>query len=153
METTIIRPCTVAEFFDAPNAGVILAEYAVESAIEGLPPPAASREIYEAIEATGALRVIGAFDGEEVVGCLVLVVSVNPHYGIPLAVAESFFVSPEWRKTGAGMLMLQLAEDVARSMGAEGIFVSAPTDSRLAQVMNGIGFYRETTRAFFRRLA
>lgn len=152
MEPVTIRPCTVAEVFAAPNIDELLAEYASESSIAGLPSAVPNRDLYAGLEATGFMQVIGAFEGERLVGFLVLVVTVNPHYSQILAVTESYFVAAEHRKTGAGLQLLAVAENLAKQKGALGMFVSAPVQSRLARVMPGIG-YRETTRAFFRGFA
>lgn len=152
MNHVLIRPITPSEFWSAPNAEALLAEYASESSIAGMPPPAPSREIYERLEATGLLHVLGAFQGEVLVGFLVMMVATNPHYGVPLAVTESFFVGSAHRKGGAGLKLLHEAEGIAKSAGAHGILVSAPTASRLADVLPGVG-YMETNRAFFRGFA
>lgn len=149
MEPVYIRRCTVAEIECNHNTPALLAEYAAESAIGGLPKPNARMDIYSAIEATGAMVVLGAFLADHLVGFLVMVVTTNPHYGVRLAVTESFFVANEHRGTGAGIKMLRQAEQMAKDFGAVGILVSAPSGGRLADVLPGIG-YRETNRAFFR---
>lgn len=152
MQTVTIRPATVAEVFAAPNVDELLAEYARESSVAGLPSAVPNRDLYAGLEATGFMHVIGAFDGELLAGFLVLVVTINPHYSQILAVSESYFVASEYRKSGAGLQLLAVAENLAKQKGAVGMFVSAPVESRLARVMPGVG-YRETTRAFFRGFA
>lgn len=152
MQSVTIRPATVAEVFAAPNVDELLAEYASESSIAGLPSAVPNRDLYAGLEATGFMQVIGAFDGDLLVGFLVLVVTINPHYSQVLAVTESYFVTAKYRKAGAGLQLLALAEAIAKQKGAVGMLVSAPVESRLARVMPGVG-YRETTRAFFRGFA
>lgn len=152
MEPIIIRRCTVADMADAPNIADLLAEYGAESAIEELGPPAAQLDTYRQMEAVGALHLLGAFDGDALVGFLVMIVSVLPHYGACIASTESFFVARAARKSGAGLKLLHEAEQLAKSLGAAGFFVSAPMSSRLEKILPGVG-YRETNRVFFRRLA
>ena len=152
MQSVAIHPAKVAEVFAAPNIDELLAEYARESSIAGLPSAVPNRDLYARLEATGFMQVIGAFDGELLVGFLVLVVTTNPHYSQVLAVTESYFVAAKYRKGGAGLQLLAVAENLAKQNGAVGMFVSAPVESRLAKVMPGVG-YRETTRAFFRGFA
>lgn len=151
MEPVEIRSCTVAEMEHAPNLADLLAEYAIESAIPGMGPPKAQLETYRQLEAVGALHLFGAFQGDALVGFLVMIVSVLPHYGALVASTESYFVACKARKSGAGLKLLQEAENLARILGVAGFFVSAPIGGRLERVMSGKG-YRETNRVFFRGL-
>lgn len=152
MPTLAIRLCTVSDLETSPQLADLLAEYGVESAIDGLGAPAAQFALYHQMEATGALHLFGAFDDEALVGFLIMIVSVLPHYGKRIASTESFFVSRAARRTGAGMKLLRSAEQHAKDLGAEGFFVSAPTGGRLDHIMPAQG-YRETNRVFFRVLA
>ena len=142
---------TAAEFWSQPNIQAILEEYALECSIAGLPAPAPSRELYAALESSGAMRVLGAFLGGTMIGFAVLLVTLNPHYGKPLAVTESLFVAGEYRKTGAGVRLLRAVEAVSVEMGAIGLLVSAPIGGRAAEWLPSSG-YRETNRVFFRGL-
>jgi GNAT superfamily N-acetyltransferase len=147
-----VRPCTVAEFFSAPTAEALLGEYARECSIDGLPAPQPSQPLYERIEATGAMDLLGAFVSGELVGFLVLLTTVNPHYSQKLSTTESYFVAADHRHTGAGLRLLHEAERLAQSKGSLAMLVSSPSDGRLASVMPRVG-YRETNRVFFRGLA
>ena len=146
-----VKTFPIAEFEAAPNLAELLAEYAQESALDELGAENPQFDMYRQMEAAGCLRMLAAFDDETLVGFLVLLVSVVPHFGKVIASTESFFVAQAARKSGAGLKLLHEAEQVARDAGAVGFFVSAPTASRLAQVLPGIGF-RETNRVFFRPL-
>lgn len=148
-----IRHFTVDQFFAHPDAAGLLAEYASEAAIAGLPAPQPARETYEAVERSGALCVLVATEGEQMLGFLALVVSPNPHYGILLGVTESYFVSKQYRALGAGLHLLHAAERVAQEVGAKGLLVSAPSEGRLVQVLERNKAYRETNRVFFRGFA
>lgn len=151
MDTIDIGPSSVAEVFAAPNIDSVLAEYAAESSIAGLPAATPNRDMYAQLEATGFMQVVAAWQGEQLAGFIVLVVTPNPHYSQAIAVSESFFVAAKYRKTGAGLQLLGVAEILARQKGAVGMFVSAPVGSRLAQIMPRVG-YPATTQAFFRSL-
>lgn len=146
-----IRQCDLAELWSRPNIDALLSQYARESAIDGLPEPKPDREVYAALEACGALTLVCAFRGDELIGLIAMVVTRNPHYSQLIAVVESFFVSSDARYTGAGLRLLQEAEFLARAREAVGMFISAPVGSRLERVLPGKGF-RETNRAFFRGL-
>lgn len=153
MEPITTRRCTVAELESAPNFDALLAEYAQESAIDGLPPPSAQMGIYCQMEAVGVLHFLGAFSGDTLAGFAAIVVSVLPHYGVKTATTESLFMGHAFRKgSGAGLKLLTAAEALAKDLGAVGLFVSAPIGGRLEQVLPRIGF-QETNRVFFRGLA
>jgi GNAT superfamily N-acetyltransferase len=127
------------------------AEYGREAAIDGLPPPAARLAHYLPLEKAGALHTIRATVDGRLAGVITVLAPVNPHYGVPLAVSESFFVPKARRKTGAGLKLLRAAEDTARALGAPGLLVGAPVAGDLAQVLPRVG-YRETNRVFFKKV-
>lgn len=146
-----IRPCSVDQFFAHPNAAALLAEYGAESRIHGLPAPTPHPDTYRLIEQSGAMHVFAALDGEALIGFIVLLISFNPHYSARIGVVESFFVTNEHRKTGAGLRLLRAAEARAFEIGATGLLVSAPAGGRLEHVMSRQP-YRQTNSVFFRGL-
>jgi GNAT superfamily N-acetyltransferase len=146
-----VRPCTVAEFFSAPNIDALLDEYAQESCIDGLPGHNPVQDTYRLLQDAGALKLICAYMADELVGFIFVLTSVNPHYAVNLSAIESYFVASTHRSSGAGLRLLREAEKLAAEQGAAAILVSAPTGGRLAEVMPRVG-YRETNRIFFRGL-
>lgn len=151
METNI-RICSVSEVEQSLETADLLAAYAHESAIPELGSGEAQFNLYHSLENTGMLRVLGAFREEKLVGFIVILVSDLPHYGGLAATTESFFVSPEARRGGVGMSLLGNAEELAASVGAKGMLVSAPKNGRLEQVMSHSSAYRQTNSVFFKAL-
>jgi GNAT superfamily N-acetyltransferase len=147
-----IQPITIAAFFAHPDTSGLLEDYARECSTEGLPRFSPHQDLYEHIERAGALHMLGAFHEERLIGFLVMLVSMNPHYSVPLAVTESWFVAPEHRATGAGLILYRTAKQLARDFGAKALFVSAPSGGKLAGVMEAMGA-RETNRVFCEVLA
>lgn len=141
------EPITIAAFFAHRDTPGLLEAYARECSIEGLPRFNPHQDLYEAIERAGALHMLGAFHEERLIGFLVMLVSMNPHYSVPLAVTESWFVAPEQRKTGAGLELYGTAKHLARDFGAKAMFVSAPAGGKLAGVMQAMGA-RKTNEVF-----
>lgn len=135
----------------APALEALLAEYAAECAIDGLGVPDAQIETYQRMEAAGILHLLGAFINGDLVGFVSLLVSELPHYGRRVATTESLFVAKCARKSGAGLKLLKTSEQLAASLGAVGLLISAPYGGRLAKVLPRIGF-QETNRVFFRSL-
>ncbi|QII84184.1 GNAT family N-acetyltransferase [Bordetella hinzii] len=147
-----VKRVSADEFLARPETPALLAEYANESRIGGLPAPAPDAEMYRAMYASGMLHPLAAFDGETMVGFASLIVYRNPHYGVVMGVAESLFVAGAHRSGGAGLQLLKAAELLAVGLGAVGILVSAPEESRLAQVMDAKRSYTLTNRVYFKPL-
>lgn len=148
-----IKKCTIADLECAPNIQDILAEYAAESSppIRGLPRPLAKVDTYKHLESINAIHIMGAFFDDLLIGYIIILAPIMPHYSIRIAVSESFFVLKEHRKTGAGLKLLHAAEIWAKEQGACGILVSSPLGGDLAEVLPKVG-YTETNRVFFRSL-
>ena len=149
MTTTTISSCTVDEFEREPNLDELFAEYASEASIEGLGECRVQMQMYRQLETAGVLHPIVAHQDDKLVGFLSLLISVVPHYGCRIATTESFFVAKAARAGGAGMKLLRAAEDKARELGVQGLFISAPAGGRLSAVLPHAG-YRKTNEVFFR---
>jgi GNAT superfamily N-acetyltransferase len=147
-----LRSCSVADLPEMAGFGAFAAEYAAESAIDGLPLPAARLANYLPLERVGALHTIRAAVAGRLAGVITVLAPMNPHYGVPIAVSESFFVAKPHRRTGAGLKLLRAAEDKARELGAPGLLVGAPVEGDLFKVLPRVG-YRETNRVFFKKVA
>jgi GNAT superfamily N-acetyltransferase len=146
-----IGKSSIAALEAAPNMPDLLAEYASEAAIDGLPPPYPKWEAYRTLETAGLLHVLSATVGDELAGFITVLAAPLPRYSAPVATSESFFVARAHRKTGAGLKLLRAAEDKARDLGSSGLLVSAPSGGTLAQVLPRVG-YAETNRVFFKQV-
>lgn len=146
-----VRKISVAEAFANEAFPSLCREYAEESSIAGLPDPREKLSAYQALEASGSVVfcAYGAFLGDILIGFVVLLTPVLPHYGAAVAVAESLFVGGAHRKSGAGMLLVRQAERRAREVHSPGLLFSAPSGGRLAVLLPRIG-YRETNRVFLK---
>lgn len=151
MSNLVLRTVTIQELGQSPNIHDLLQEYVAESAIADLPTPNAKIEIYQEIESTGTLHVIAGFMEDKLIGFIVIMSPVLPHYGALISVVESFFVSKQYRNTGAGLRLLRGAEDHAKSKGSPGLLISAPSGGVLESVLAGID-YTETNRVYFKKL-
>lgn len=152
MDQLTVRPCAAIELEQAPALAALLDEYAAESIKADVGPHCPQFDAYRKLEDLGLMRFAGAWIGAQLVG-FVVVGAVNvPHYAGVIATTESIFVSSEHRKTGAGKLLMDQAEDIALDMGAVGLFVSAPSGGRLSIVLPRTG-YQRTNEVFFKRLA
>ena len=83
-----------------------------------------------------------------VVGLLVLMSAVLPHYGRKIATTESFFVAAAHRSSGAGLALLREAKRAAADMWCAGIFASAPAGGRADELFAVMGL-EPVSRIYF----
>lgn len=148
----VVGQSSVAEIEASPEFAAMAPAYAAESQIEGMPPANPQWETYRAMESLGLLHVFSAMIDGKLIGYLSLLVATLPRYGVPIVVSESYFVAKEHRKTGAGLRLLEAAEEKTRALGATVILVSAPIGGDLAKVLPRRG-YVEGDTVFLKKVA
>lgn len=144
MSNIEIRAVRVEEVRNNRNINYLLTMYQEESKIAEMPEINPNWEVYQSLEDTGALVVVGAFDGEDIVGISSVYISVMPHYSKIGARTESIFVLKEYRKYGTGKTMLEVSEQVARHFNAEYMFIGANLDGVLDKIATKNGFRHST---------
>lgn len=149
---TTIRKLSFDEVAAYPEFEALAQDYADESRIDEMPQHRLNTFAYRAMEQAGIYHILGAVDADRLVGLVALLVTNVPHYSVPVASTESYFVDKNHRKGGLGLKLLKAAEVLAKDLGAVNLFVNAPMGGRLVQVMPRIG-YRECQRVFCRRLS
>ena len=147
----IVRKSSVAEITGNAMFPQVESEYREESAHAGLPDPLEKLSLYYVLENSGVFHPYGAFKDGELIGFMVLVASLIPHYGYSIACTESLFVRKEHRNTGAGLKLIRAAERHARALGCPALLITAPTHGILAKVLPKMK-YSETNRIFMKRL-
>ena len=148
MPTATVRPCAILEIRDAAGAEALLAEYEAESSIKGLGGVCPQWDTYAALEDAGLARAwVAEVDGQ-IVGLLVLMSAVLPHYGRKIATTESFFVAAAHRSSGAGLALLREAKRAAADMWCAGIFASAPAGGRADELFSVMGL-EPVSRIYF----
>ena len=147
--SAITQKCTIADLEAEPNFVELVAEYAAECSIEGLPEPRGKLDLYKSIEGAGMMHAYAAHVDGVLVGFADVIATVNPHYGIVLATTETLFVTKDARSTGAGGQLIACAKQLAREVGSPGLFLVAPVGSVLAEVLVGRKDCIETNRVFF----
>lgn len=135
-----ILPCTVDEIEAAPELAALNAEFIAESQRVTELVGKMNFATYRALEAAGILTILGAFDGDTLVGFFFLIVNESPHYVGKVGAAELFFVSKPYRKGGAGSMLLRAAEEAARDAGAVCMVIAAPTGGSLETVAPRWGY-------------
>lgn len=148
---TEYRLISFDELESDPQWPGLVAEYANECHIAGMPPCDYQGDIYRAMETTGMVRLIGAYIDGTLVGFCNLIISVLPHYGKVVGTSESLFVGTAHRSTGAGLGLVKAAERECVSAGAIAMLMSAPAHGSMERLMPRIG-YRHTNTVFFKAL-
>lgn len=72
-------------------------------------------QTYKELEQLGFLVLITAFDKDTLVGILPFIESKCTHTGVQKAMAEMFYISPEYRGQGLASKMLKYFEEVAKT--------------------------------------
>ena len=136
----------------APNFAELVSEYAAEAGLDGMPTPEPHLETYRTLDKAGIMTTLCAYQDGVIVGFLTVLVSVIPHYSVPVAHLESFFVLKKSRASGAGMRLIYKAEEVVTGKGAVGMMISAVVGGQLEGVLMRIASYKLTHSGFFRSL-
>ncbi len=147
-----IRPITVDELKSDTVCSRMLAEYAVESSIDGMPEYRPDWTAYESLEKASMLHVVGTYYGDKLAGFATILVVVNPHYSATIAVVESLFVLKHYRSKGAGIAIINYIEQYAKQCGAVGVFINSPYMGRLDKYLTGKKSYKPTNKTFFKGL-
>jgi len=147
----IVSMSTVERIMGAPEFPAMIADYAAESAIAGMPPPQAKMAQYHDLEAGGFLQAFGAEEDGELAGFITVLSAPLPHFSRTVAVSESFFVASSHRGF-AGLKLLVAAERQAKLIGSPCLLVSAPVNSKLAAMLPKCG-YAPHSISFFKALS
>lgn len=145
-----IKVSKIRDIKDSPEFSRLLHDYVEESSMVSYKPNV-QWNIYQSLEDAGVLHCITSSTEDILTGFLLFIVSVMPHYGVKMASVESYYVDKSHRDTGAGLGMLRMAQEVAKSNGAVGFLSSAPIKGRLENILPRVG-YRETNRVFYKDL-
>jgi len=148
----MIQRSSVAELESAATFVDLITEYAEESAIDGLPAPAARFEAYRHLEAIKMLYILSAIHEGNLIGFITVLKPIMLRYALPPAISESFFVAKAHRHTMAGLKLLVAADELSKELNLAGLMVSARVDSNLAGLLVKCGFV-PTSTSFFKRVA
>lgn len=149
MSELTIRPISVSDIRAASNLVELLAEYAQESAINGMPVPMPDWNLYQSLEDTGGLLIFGAYSDTQLVGFMGANLAYAAQYSATLANTMAFFVAASHRKFGTGKRLADRMTEEAFQRGASAVAIGAPSESRLAKAAEVLGF-KETNRLYLR---
>jgi GNAT superfamily N-acetyltransferase len=140
----VTEPTTVAAMMADPAIDALVAEYEAEARSPEMPGAQPQWEQYAALEGAGLLTAIAAREDGRLIGFVSVVRANVPHYGGPICVAESLFVTAARRRTRAGRALIKAAEVVAAVHGAA-LLITAPASSALEALLPHIGYRHSNT--------
>lgn len=140
----MIERVTVDQLYAKPGFQDMIDEYA-RHAIKTMPKPLYRKEDYLPLEALGILTVWCAMYGGLVVGFASCLISMIPHYGCGIAIAESLFVREGVRSMGLGVRLIEAVERHAIDKGMPAVFFSCPIGSEFKKVLEHRDYSAETT--------
>jgi len=130
---------TAEQFFE--ESVVLLIEHreelATDKALMVLKPDV---EKYLAVEARGALMMIGAYRGVRLIGYSVNIVTNNLHYAdLIMCQNDVLFLTKDERKGSAGLRLIRETERLARERGAQIALWHAKPGTNLDKLMPRMG--------------
>ena len=99
--SALVKKCTISDLEAESNLAELIAEYAAECSIEGMPEPRFKWDLYKSIEGAGMMHAYAAHVEGVLVGFAFVITTVNPHYSIVLATTETLFVTKDARRSHA----------------------------------------------------
>lgn len=147
-----IRKSSVDEILGNKDWDAVVEKYAEESSIEGMPRFKVDVPLYKKLESAGMLFAFAAFDDEHLIGFISILITPLPHYSEKNAKVESWFVLKEFRHSGVGLRLRNLAKELAEEKGAVGIIICAPVGGALAKTLHKDKTCVHTNDVFFMRL-
>jgi GNAT superfamily N-acetyltransferase len=100
-------------------------------------------DIYELLENQGALNIMTARtkDAGRLVGYVVHIITVNPHYrSLLVADNDIFWLDPAYRKGMAGVRLLRAAEAECKARGCNKIVLKEKVHRSLGRLMEFMGY-------------
>jgi len=147
-----VLPVSYATILDAPNSADLLRAYAEECLVPDAEP---QRALYSAMERTGAIQCFAAYLNSNpdsnpdstpplLIGFISVIRTIVLHDGHLIAGIESFYVDPDQRSTGAGLMLLATAELYATDSGCRCLLCSARIGSALDLILARRDGYERT---------
>lgn len=141
-----IRNFVLSEFYESPEGRAMAQAHQREVEPElGREGVNLALDVYRALEASGAVIAIGAFDGKTLVGYSVAILGPHLHYGFLYAHHDLLYLDPAYRKGTLGLRLIRATEAEARARGARCATWHAKPGSALQRILDRLGYGSEET--------
>ena len=148
MQTVYIRETSFAELFTDPAFDLMAAAYASESGTAEYGEHCVDKDGYYALEADGDASLLVAESCDCIVGFAVICRGVHLHYSKGVAVLETLFLDPAFRRGGLGIKLIRAAQKLAKDKGFEFMTASAPVGSRRNKLYARMGLATDVDYLF-----
>lgn len=109
-------------------------------------------EWYANADDAGLLRAYAGWKEDKVVGYCVMLVAHAPHMaGVKIAIQDSLYVLPEYRTTGAGIRLMQFADNDLKAQGVQVVYRQSRKLAPCASMLIRYG-YTEVESTYMKRL-
>lgn len=90
---------------------------------------------YQLLEDAGLIVAVGAYDGDELVGYSINVLSVHLHYQLPMGRNDVLYLAPAYRQGHNGNALMDATRDALQRRGAAFAVWSAKPDTPLHKLL------------------
>lgn len=98
-------------------------------------------EAYDAHEQAGRLHAVFVRDNGVLIGYYTTILTAMLHYKSTLhAVADLYYLKPEYRKSKVGVEMFKFAEEKFRELGVKKIYTGTKLHLNHAKLFEGLGY-------------
>jgi hypothetical protein len=147
----MIRLSTLEELITHKDFAALIEGYGEECRNKKLKEPNPDYELYGRMEQLGVAKFIMVEWGDRLIGFAVVLFSPVAHYSAMIAVTESIYMVPEYRKSAIGGMLIKFIERLSdEELGADGLFITAPRDSALEKALHKNETYDHTNTVFFK---
>lgn len=145
-----LKRVPISFVFEHKDFDQVVDDYCSESGIPDLGKAVPALDWYQNLENAGALSCCVAIDGNRLVGVVVVVTTLYPHFGKLVGSVESMWLAKGYRKGSAGLKLIREAKVMAKEKGAVGACFGARAGSRLAKLYERI--FTPTNQLFWTNL-
>ena len=139
MQTIYIREGTFTELFSDPAFEMMAAAYASESGTAEYGKECVDKATYLEAEQEGEASLLVAESCDCIVGIAVIVRGYHLHFSKHVAILETLYLDPAFRRGFAGIKLVRAAQKLAKERGYELMTMSAPYGSRLNKLFERMG--------------
>lgn len=100
---------------------------------------------YLEMEGLGVHFIVVAYEEGNLLGYNSMLLTPSPHTGELTALTDTIFIKKGSRHTGVGREMIRVAEEVARSKGAEHYLVTFKNEFKHDGIVEDLGFFNYET--------
>jgi len=96
---------------------------------------------FEELERVGAMKIITAKDNSKLIGYAFFIVQRSLHYyDFIVAMADLYYVTPEYRKSGVGTELLNKSEEILKELGVHQIYMRTKVYANFGPLLEKIGY-------------